>query len=168
MNKTYLKQALQLSIRAALAAGISVAIAQRFEVAFPIATLISAVIVTDLEPPKTRHLALRRLLGSIVGALFGALIGPAGPAGVAFGVAASMLLAQVVGLAPAAKLTGYVCGIVTLSSRGAPLSTAIQRLLETMVGIGVAVLVSYVPKRLRIEEPPARAADPASTSADAT
>jgi uncharacterized membrane protein YgaE (UPF0421/DUF939 family) len=169
MNTRYLKRALQLSVRAALATGVSVAIAQWLGVAFPIAALISAVIVTDVDPPQTRHLALRRLFGTIVGALIGTLIGPAGPVGVGVGVAAAMLLAQIVGLTPAAKLAGYVCGIVVLSSRGGPLGTALQRMLETVVGIGVAVLVSFLPKLLRIEDDlPAEATHPPSTPTNST
>jgi uncharacterized membrane protein YgaE (UPF0421/DUF939 family) len=49
----------------------------------------------------------------------------------------------------AEKVTGYVCGIVMLDHAGAPLVYAGHRLVETLLGVGVAILVSFVPKLLR-------------------
>ena len=64
-----------------------------------------------------------------------------------------MLLSYVVHLQAAAKLVGYVCGIVVLSHGANAWSYAGYRVIETFLGIAMAVLVSLVPKLLRVEIP---------------
>jgi uncharacterized membrane protein YgaE (UPF0421/DUF939 family) len=148
--------ALQLSVRAASSAGLAVAIAQVLDLEYPIYTLLAAVIVMDLSPSKTQQLALQRLVGTLVGATVGAALSyvlPPGPLSVGFSILTAMLLSYVVHVQAAAKLAGYVCGIVVLAHGADPWSYALYRTIETFLGIGVAVLVSLVPKLLRIEEP---------------
>jgi uncharacterized membrane protein YgaE (UPF0421/DUF939 family) len=93
MNFWPAKSALQLSARAALSAGIAVAIAEFFRLEFPIYALVGAVIVTDLSAATTRQLARARLTGSIVGAVVGAVISQYLPQA-AWAIALSILLAM--------------------------------------------------------------------------
>jgi uncharacterized membrane protein YgaE (UPF0421/DUF939 family) len=144
----------QLSSRAALAAGMAVEIARLLHLHYPIYALIGAVIVTDLAPAQTQRLALRRLAGTLVGAIVGATFSqflPQGPAVIGLSIFAAMLLSSLLRLQAAATVAGYVCGIVVLDHGSHPWTYARDRLVETVLGIGVAVLVSFVPKLIRVE-----------------
>lgn len=154
MNRAAFVPAIRLSLRAALAAGLAVAAAELLRLPHPLYAMIGAVIVTDLSSAETRNLGHRRLWGSAVGAVTGAVLChllPPTAWAVGAGVLAAMLLAFLLRLQPAAKLAGYVCGIVVLGHGDQPWTYAFWRLLETALGIGAAVLVSFVPKLIADE-----------------
>jgi uncharacterized membrane protein YgaE (UPF0421/DUF939 family) len=156
MNSTDLTPGFQLSIRAALAAGLAVASAQLLRLQYPLYALIAAVIVTDLSISRSRQLGLQRLAGTVLGATLGAALGPllqSGPWAVGIGILAAIFLCHLLRLQGAAKVTGYICGIVVLDHSGHPWSYALYRLLETVLGIGAALLVSLVPKLIPLENP---------------
>jgi uncharacterized membrane protein YgaE (UPF0421/DUF939 family) len=148
--------AFQLSLRAGLAAGISVAIAHLFGLQFPIYALVAAVLVTDLLPSQTRKLGLPRLAGTVLGATLGAVLSsllPPGSWAIGLGIVAAMFLSHLLRLQHAAKVAGYVCGIVLLDHAAHPWSYALHRLIETVLGIVVAILVSLVPKLIPTDKP---------------
>ena len=150
-----LTTALQLSLRAAVAAGSAIAIAQYLELQYPIYALLAAVIVLELSPSKTRQLALQRMVGTLVGATVGAVLSyslPPGPLAIGASILVAMLLSYVIHVQAAAKVTGYVCGIVVLAHGTHPWSYAWYRVVETFLGIAMAVLVSLVPKLLHGEK----------------
>jgi uncharacterized membrane protein YgaE (UPF0421/DUF939 family) len=141
----------QLSVRAALAAGLSVAVAQLLGLPYPIYAMISAVLVTDLVPAKSRKLAVPRLVATLLGTLMGATINSFLPPSVwtvVFGVLGAMLLSDLLRLRDAAKVAGYICGVVLVDHGDQPWFYAAMRMAETVVGIAVALLVSLSPKLL--------------------
>jgi uncharacterized membrane protein YgaE (UPF0421/DUF939 family) len=148
--------ALQSSLRAAVAAGSAVAIAKFLDLEYPVYALISAVLVMDLSPLKTRQLAVQRLLGSVIGALVGAVLSyplPTGPIAIGVSILVAMLVSYGLRMPAAAKVAGYVCGVVVFAYSAEPWSYAFHRTLETLLGIGMAVLVSFVPKLMQVELP---------------
>jgi uncharacterized membrane protein YgaE (UPF0421/DUF939 family) len=145
----------QLALRAAVAAGSSIAIAQVLKLEHPIYAFLAAVIVTDLVPSQSQHLGLRRLLATVLGAICGATLSPIlapSPWGIGIGVLVAMLMSQLSRAQDAAKVAGYICGIVVLDHGVEPWHYAFYRLIETALGVVVAWLISYVPKLIRIEE----------------
>jgi uncharacterized membrane protein YgaE (UPF0421/DUF939 family) len=152
MIPTNLVPAFQLSVRAALSAALAVAIAQWLRLDFPLYALIGAVIVTEITPAQTRSLGVRRLLGTVVGAVVGAALSrvlPPGPWSIGVSILVAMFASHMLGLGEAAKVSGYVCAIIVLDHRNEPWSYALHRLVETMLGIGVAWCVSLAPTFLR-------------------
>lgn len=151
-------QTLQLSTRAAGSAAIAVAAAEAFGLPFPIYAMIAAVIVTDLDPAKTRQQCVPRLVGTLAGGLIGALVAswlPASPWAIGVAIFVPMFAFRAAGMADAAKLAGYVTAIVVMQHAGEAWMYAIDRVIETLVGIVCAVGVSFVPKVLHIEDPEA-------------
>ena len=160
MTRAAAATALQLATRAAAGALTSVLLAQWFGLEFPLYAMIAAVIVTDLSPVRTRQLALPRLAGTVLGACVGALavrwLGT-GALAIAVGVLIAMFVAQASGWAEAAKLAGYVCGLVVLEHSAEPWTYALYRFIETVLGIAVAVGISLVPKLVVLERAKAQA-----------
>lgn len=147
----------QLAIRAALAAGLSVAAAQLLSLPYPIYAMISAVLVTDLTAAETRKLALPRLAATVAGTLLGATINSVLPTSlwtVVFGILGAMLLSDLLRLRNAAKVAGYICGVVLIDHGEQPWFYAFVRMVETLVGLGVAVLISLLPKLVPSDRSP--------------
>jgi uncharacterized membrane protein YgaE (UPF0421/DUF939 family) len=147
--------ALQLSLRAAVAATLALVLAQLLQLQHPLYAMISAVVVTDLQPAETRKLGFPRLVGTVIGSVFGAtinsLLSPS-PWTLGLGIMIAMFATQLISRPPAAKVAGYVCGIVLLDHGDAPWSYGFFRMVETALGIGAAMGVSVVPKLLHSDE----------------
>jgi uncharacterized membrane protein YgaE (UPF0421/DUF939 family) len=144
-----------MSLRAAVAAASSVAIAQWLQLEFPMYAMISAVVVTDLKPSETWKLGLPRLVGSMVGGVLGAVtcafLRPnAWEGGVA--IFTAMFLSHLFRLRNSARIAGFVCGIVVLAFGDKPWEYAFHRTIETALGIAMAMLISLVPKLLHTDE----------------
>jgi uncharacterized membrane protein YgaE (UPF0421/DUF939 family) len=145
----------QLAVRASVSAAVAVAIAQCLGLNYPMYAMISAVIVSDPNAAQTRELASRRLTGTVIGAALGAAAAPwlpPGPLSILVMVCTTMLLCHPLRLNGAARISAYICGIILLEYRAEPWLYALDRLIETLIGIAVAYGVSLVPKLLRLED----------------
>ena len=146
------QDAILLGARAALASVAAVAIAQSLKLTFPLYAVVAAVIVTDVSSERTQKSGVQRLLGTALGALAGPLFVRAfGDSIWAMGLAiVSMIFGcYVVGYIEAAKLSGYVAGLVVLDHANAPWTYARDRFVETSLGIVLAIVISLlIPERL--------------------
>ena len=146
---------MQLAIRAGSAAGLSVAIAQFFGLE-SIFSFLAAVIVTDLSPAQSRRLALHRVIATVVGAVCGAVLSQVFPptaSGIGLSILIAMVACQLLQSSEGAKVAGFTCAIVVFQHSPEPWLSACFRLIETVIGVVTALLVSYVPKLIKIEEP---------------
>src|SRR6476659_8248356 len=103
---------LQLAVRAAVAAGVSLAIARALNLDTPIFALIAAVIVTDRNPAETRRLAIRRVISTAIGAACGiALAQVLGQSSWEAGLAifVSMILSIAITHLGDPKIAAYLC-----------------------------------------------------------
>lgn len=145
----------QLAVRASAAAGLSILIADLLSLPHPIFAFISAVLVTDLSPRVSRSLGRRRIVATFVGATVGVLLNPllgGGPAPVALSILAAMVACQLAGASEGARVAGFVAGIIVLEGQPGSLFYAVDRIVETLLGVFVALAVSYAPKLMRDDE----------------
>lgn len=145
---------LQLSLRAAVAAVVSLLLAGWLDLRYPIYAFIAAILVTDLQPATSRRLGLRRLGATVIGACIGAsLTGllPSNAWTIGLGALSAMVVSQVLRAEDGARVAGYICGIVLLEHSLEPWTYAFHRFLETALGIGAAWAISYVPKLIAAE-----------------
>src|SRR5438046_8869960 len=122
--------AFQLSLRPAVAAAFAIALAELLRLQFPIYAMISAVVVTDLQPSKTRELSLPRLAGTVLGAILGAAICAVlrpNAWEVGAGILAAIFLSHLLGLRDAARVAGYVYGVARFNHREHTCSYVLHR-----------------------------------------
>lgn len=146
----------QLAARAALGAGISLALARALNFETPIFALIATVIVTDRDPAETRRLAIRRVISTAIGAACGvALARVLGQSSweAAIAIFIAMLLSIAITRLGDPKIAAYLCALILINFSDKPLAYAFYRFIETVLGIAVAWAISLVPKLIDIEEP---------------
>lgn len=145
-------KALQLSLRAAIAAALAYWAATLFRSEYAVYALVAAVIVTDLSGDSSRKLAWQRFAGTLVGALVGAALSyviAIRPLALGVGILVAMLVSYLVRVGGAAKVSGYVAAIVLLAHGDDPWRYAVLRAWDTSLGIAAALVVSYLPKLVR-------------------
>jgi uncharacterized membrane protein YgaE (UPF0421/DUF939 family) len=139
-----LEQGLQIGLRAALASLLAAWTALRLGMDYPIYAVIAAIVVTDPSPQVTRRTGLLRLVGNVIGAGLGGGLGSLlghSPWVMAGGVLLAILFCELARLKEAAKITGYITGIVILFHGDSPWTYAWSRFIETSIGLGFAILV---------------------------
>ncbi|MBD2167958.1 FUSC family protein [Calothrix membranacea FACHB-236] len=138
-------QLAKMAGKMAIAAAISLVIAQGLRWEYPFYAVIAAIIVMSSTHGSTLALGIQRLIGTIIGALAGAVFAVtlgSNPWSLGVCVFVTIFATSVCKFNEAAKLAGYVSAIVILSYNHSPWLYAWDRLLETLLGIGVALLVN--------------------------
>ena len=138
----------RLPLRSALGAGLAVSIGTALNLAHPIYALVSAIVVTDVTAQQTRALGVQRIVGTLFGTVVGAVLSQVthpNSLAVAIGVVTAMLLCTLFGIPAGAKVAGYLSGMVILTFGDHPWAYAVDRLVETLLGIASALTVALVP-----------------------
>jgi uncharacterized membrane protein YgaE (UPF0421/DUF939 family) len=155
MRKLIQFSAVQLSIRAGIAAGLAAWIATRLALEHPLYAFIAAVIATDLSAAQSRKLGLRRIFATAIGGICGAalsqLLGP-GSGAVGLAVFLAMVVASVLGAGEGTRVAGFICGIVVLEHSADPWLYGTQRFIETVLGVIIAWGVSYLPRLVNTDQ----------------
>jgi uncharacterized membrane protein YgaE (UPF0421/DUF939 family) len=132
------------AFRLAIASAISYALAAWWNWEYPFYAVIAAIIVMGSTVGSTRQSGINRLIGTVVGAFSGALFAVAlgsNAWSLAVCVFLTIFLSSLGKLGEAAKLAGYVSAIVILTHQDSAWIYAWGRLLETLLGVAVALIV---------------------------
>lgn len=135
----------RMAFKIAIASAVSLVIAQRLQWDYPFYAVIAAIIVMSSTQGSTLKLGMQRLIGTAIGAIAGvAFVILLGSNFWSLGICVliTIFLTSAWKFQEAAKLAGYVSAIVILSHSQLPWLYAWHRFLETLLGIGVALLVN--------------------------
>jgi len=143
-----------MAARTALAMTATILAGQMLRIDEPVYAIIAVALVTDLTPKDTQRLGLGRIAGTIIGSTVGAslcMVLPSNPFSIGLGVLVAMFLVALTRIPAGARVAGLVCGVIILTHDVDPWAYALDRAIETTLGIVTAVLVSRLPKLLRAE-----------------
>lgn len=136
-----------MALKMAIAATVACAIAQVWHLEYPFYAVIAAILVIGPTTGNTFNQGVQRVLGMVIGVIAGiafALLWGNTPWAVASSSFLAIFLAYVLNLKDAAKLSGFLSVTIILNQQGTPWSFAAGRLLESTLGIGVAIAVSHL------------------------
>ena len=136
-----------LGCRGAIAGVCAVAVALVLKLPYPLYALIAAVLVSDASMATVKALGGQRLIGTLIGAMTGAILSMlCGNAlyGMGLAILIALLCCHKAGLREAAKFAGYVAGLIVLEHTHSPWRYALDRLIETSIGIIFAYLVGIL------------------------
>ena len=136
-----------IAVRCALAALASVEVSRRLGLQFPIYALVAAVMVTEYHGEETRQQSVTRFIGNALGIIAGCVLGTfcGGHAWViGLAVFIMVLFCYFFDLAVAAKYSAFVAALTVMDHSTRPWLYGWDRIAETLIGIGFAVLMSLV------------------------
>jgi uncharacterized membrane protein YgaE (UPF0421/DUF939 family) len=138
---------LVISIRCALAALGSVEVSRYLGLHYPIYALVAAIMVTEYHGEETRKQSATRFMGNSIGIISGGVLSSLlGSQAWVIGLAAffMILFCYYFGLAIAAKYSAFVAALTVMDHSDTPWLYGRDRIIETIIGIGFAVLMSLI------------------------
>ncbi len=135
----------KLAFKTAVAATIAFVVAQLLHLEYPFYAVIAAIIVMSSTSGSTLKLGIQRIIGTVIGVFIGVLfviLFGANPYSLGGSIFVAILFCSYYKLNEAAKLSAYVSAIVLLNHGQSPWLYAGERFSETLIGIGVALLVN--------------------------
>jgi len=152
---------LTLALRVTTAAALALAVAQGLGLPLPLWAVLTAVIVTQVSVGRSLKSAVDYLLGTLGGALYGGAIGVFIPhshelallAVLALAVAPLATVAAFYPGLAAAPITAIIVLLVPSMTQVTPFASALDRVLEVVVGgcVGFAVSFLLLPTRAQLQ-----------------
>jgi len=150
-----------LALRVTTAATLSLAIALGLGLPLPLWAVLTAVIVTQMSVGRSLKFAVDYLLGTLGGALYGGAVAIFLPhshelallAVLAIAVAPLAVVAAFYPTLAAAPITAIIVLLVPTMTQATPLASALDRILEVVVGgcVGSAVSFLLLPSRAHVQ-----------------
>jgi uncharacterized membrane protein YccC len=142
---------LRLSLRMAIAAVLSLAVAHFLNLPIALWTVLTAVILTQMSFGRSLKATIDYLTGTIGGAIYAGAVGALVPqsseiamlAGLAIAVAPAALLAAVNPRFSAATFTAVMVFLAPTITHAGPIASAAERVLEVAIGGVVGLFVSF-------------------------
>lgn len=135
------------NIKTAIAVVISVLISKSLKMEYPFYAAIASIISLQNSVENSFKAGRNRMLGTMIGALVGficASISPENPILVGLGIVCVIYLCNLLNWKESASIAGVVFCAIMLNLKGnSPILYSINRILDTFVGITVAITVNY-------------------------
>jgi uncharacterized membrane protein YgaE (UPF0421/DUF939 family) len=135
------------NIKTAIAVVISILVSKLLKTEYPFYAAIASIISMQSSVEDSLKTGRNRVLGTIVGAFVGyicALISPESPIFIGIGIVIVIYLCNVLNWKDSASIAGVVFCAIMLNLKGnSPFLYSLNRILDTLVGIIVAIVVNY-------------------------
>lgn len=146
------------NIKTAIAVFISIVLSKLFKMEYPFYAAIAAIISMQSSVEESFKAGRNRMFGTFIGAVVGfacALISPGNAFVSAIGIVIVIYICNLLKWKESSSIGGVVFLAIMLNLKGnSPLWYSINRLLDTFLGIIVAITVNYFiipPKRKNID-----------------
>jgi uncharacterized membrane protein YccC len=141
-----------LSIRATIAALVSLALAQLLQLPLPLWAVLTAVIVTQMSVGRSLKATFDYLVGTLGGAIYGGIIGVLIPhsdeiallAVLALAVAPLALIAAINPRLSVAPITAIIVLLVPMMTHATQIASALDRVFEVALGGATGFIVSVL------------------------
>lgn len=135
------------NIKTAIAVSLSVAISRFFNMEYPFYAAIAAIISMQTTMGESFKVGRNRMLGTILGAMVGVIfyfINSSSIVTIGIGIMVVIYMCNLFGWKKSVSIAGIVfCVIMTNLDGRDPIFYALNRILDTFIGITIAVLVNY-------------------------
>lgn len=135
------------NIKTAISVSISILISRALKMEYPFYTAIASIITMQSSVEASFVVGRNRMLGTLVGAFVGficASIKPGDALLAGAGIVLVIYLCNLLEWRDSSSIAGVVfCAIMLNLKAGSALFYSVNRILDTFVGIAVAVLVNY-------------------------
>lgn len=146
MNFSFKKLGMR-NIKTAIAVVISILISNGLKMESPFYAAIASIISMQSSVENSFKTGRHRMLGTLVGALVGylcALIDPGNPFLTGAGIVCVIYLCNLLNWKESSSIAGVVFCVIMLNLKGnSPIVYSVNRIIETFVGIIVAIVVNY-------------------------